>query len=117
MATSIKLDGIYKLEFASNLNFRGSGLVTLKDGKFKGNDHSYEWAGTYEIKDGELHAEMSVKQFSGGVSIFGLVSDFNLVVSGPVELPRMTLKGYRKEEPDDKFVVLMTRREEHEEQV
>lgn len=115
MVASLNLDGIYKLEFASNLNFRGSGLVTLKGGKFKGNDHSFEWFGTYAVKGGELHAEMSVKRFSGGVSIFGLMSDFNLVVSGPVELPRMTLKGYRKEDPEDKFVVLMTRRNDSEE--
>jgi hypothetical protein len=109
MVTSINLDGVYKLEFASNLNFRGSGLVTLKDGRFKGNDQSFEWLGTYDVKDGMLHAEMHVKQFSGGISIFGLVSDFNLVVSGPLEQPRMTLKGYRKEDPEDKFIVNMTR--------
>jgi hypothetical protein len=109
MATRVDLDGTYKLEFASNLNFRGSGLVTLSNGKFKGNDQSFEWRGTYEVKHEELHAEMHVKQFSGGISIFGVVSEFDLIVNGPVELPRMTLKGYRKEEPDDKFVVLMTR--------
>lgn len=109
MVTSVKLDGEYKLEFASNWNFRGSGLVTLKDGKFRGNNQSFEWRGSYDIQDGVLHAEMSVKQFSGGVSIFGLLSEFDLVVSGPFDPRKMTLTGYRKEDPADKVVVIMSK--------
>lgn len=112
MVTSGNLEGVYKLEFASNLNFRGSGLVTLKDGKFRGNDHCFEWRGEYSVHDDQFAAEISVKQFAGGVSIFGLLSEFNLVVEGPLTLPRLTLKGHRKEEPGDKVVVLMTRRDD-----
>lgn len=57
-----------------------------------------------------MHAEIKVQQFSGGVSVFGVLSEFNLIVSGKFEPGRMTLTGYRTEDPSDKVVVLMTRK-------
>lgn len=38
----VDIEGVYTLEFASNLGFRGSGLVTLQDGHFRGNNASFE---------------------------------------------------------------------------
>lgn len=112
MVASIDVEGQYMLEFASNLGFKGSGLVDLRDGHFRGNNASYEWVGLYEVRDGELAAEIKVKQFSGGVSIFGILPEFSLVVAGKLESRKMTLTGFRKEEPSDKVIVLMTRKEE-----
>jgi hypothetical protein len=110
MTARVDIEGVYTLEFASNLGFRGSGLVTLQDGHFRGNNASFEWTGSYELKGSTLHAEIKVQQFSGGVSIFGVLAEFNLVVSGEFEPRKMTLTGHRTEDPSDKVVVLMVRK-------
>lgn len=112
MAMKTGIEGQYMLEFASNLGFKGSGLVSLADGHFRGNNASYEWVGSYTLDDGLIRAELKVKQFSGGVSIFGVLPEFSLIVSGKVEPQKMTLTGYRQEDQSDKVVVIMTRKSE-----
>lgn len=110
MFTKIKIDGLYVLQFVSHLGILGTGLVMLSDGKFRGNDSDFRWVGKYEVINGTLEAQVRVKQFGSGLSIFGKLSEFNLVLSGPADREQMTLVGFRPEEPSNKLKVIMSRK-------
>lgn len=97
------IEGMYGIEFKSNLNDSGYGVVIFETGRIFGGDSSCVYIGNYKINhDRVLEANIEVTNDRKTlVSIFGDIEKFHL--RGRVKL-RMV------ENPAMKIEVLFTRR-------
>lgn len=79
-------DGVYNVSFRSGAN-HGSGLIFLADGTVYGSDHAYYYTGKVQPINGDdsrARVEIQVKRYAPGVSIFGQLDEFTLVVDGEI---------------------------------
>ncbi len=71
------------MHFESNLNATGSGLVSITNGWLSGFDFGYRYRGRLVAKGGMTRGRIRVQRYDpAAVSIFGSVSQFDLVISG-----------------------------------
>jgi hypothetical protein len=112
---TIKLEGKYMsiealwyVNFGSNQEAFGAGVAVFETGRIFGGDSSFYYKGNYEIKNSTITAEVFVKKHSEGLdSIFENLSEFNIVLEGPLEGSlngnKFILAGYLKEDPAQKL--------------
>lgn len=70
-------DGIYFVEFKSNIQDFGVGTVMVKDGVVNGGDYGFTYRGKLENNLLKLNAKQHDKDV---VSVFGNISDYELVL-------------------------------------
>lgn len=88
------LHGMYKVEFWSNQNMFGIGLVTIKDGVINGGDTNYLYQGHFDYYENEIKASVEVKHYQGEMnSILGPLRSFTLTLSGKVAGDMFELTG------------------------
>ena len=111
------IEGMYGIEFKSNLNDSGYGVVIFETGRIFGGDSSCVYIGNYKINhDRVLEANIEVTNDRKTlVSIFGDIEKFHL--RGRVKLSNddfliseFTMHGEMVENPAMKIEVLFTRR-------
>jgi hypothetical protein len=107
------LEAMYGVEFASNMNNGGYGVAVIETGRILGGDSSFVYAGSYELKNGILHAEIKCTNDRDSLqSIFGDIKEFNLHLEGKPEHSGFTLQGHMIENPAMKIGINLTRRAE-----
>ena len=107
------LEAMYGVEFVSNLNDGGYGVVVLETGRLLGGDSSFVFVGNYEVKNGNIKAEVKCTNDRNRLqSIFGDIKEFNLHLEGKPEYKEFILQGYMIENPAMKIAIKLTRRAE-----
>ena len=93
-------DGLWVVEFDSNTNRFGSGVIVLSKGRILGGDAGYYYSGQYEISDDKIKGQVSIKRFDDNcVSVFGDLDDFNLSFYGKVNDYQLSAQGSLENNP------------------
>jgi hypothetical protein len=107
------LEALYGLEFESNLNDGGYGVVVLETGRVLGGDSSFVYVGSYEVKNGVVKAKVKCTNDRKSLaSVFGDIDEFNLHLEGTPSPKQFTLQGHMIEDPSKRIAVKFTRRAE-----
>lgn len=87
----MSISGIYELQFSSDFGYHGKGIIVLDNGVFNGGDTGFSFKGTYDVQGEQLRARFKAKRYSTvGLSIFKTQEDFELMLSGDVDLDLFT---------------------------
>ena len=107
------LEAMYGLEFVSNSNDGGYGVVVLETGRVFGGDSSFVYIGSYKVENGVLKAEVKCTNDRELMrSIFGDIKEFNLRLEGKPHRDEFILQGHMIENPSMRIGVKFTRRAE-----
>lgn len=107
------IEAMYGIEFASNQNDGGFGIVILETGRILGGDSSFVFVGDYEVVNGSVQARIKCTNDRKILqSVFGNINEFNLVLDGASGHNEMTLSGHMVENPAMAIAVKLTRRAE-----
>ena len=110
------IEGLWSLEFISNVGGIGAGVVVFETQRIFGGDSQYYYVGQYEMQhDGKLKAEVMVEHYAGNrLSIFGPGQDkFSLAVrADSVQRPTFQATGSMIGSPDAKIAMRLTIRSE-----
>jgi hypothetical protein len=105
------IEALWTIEFVSTEGNIGAGVVIFETNRVFGGDVSFYYLGSYEVKNGELTSRVKVTHYFGEpLSIFGTLKEFTIYLSGKIEVPVMTARGYLEEDPKLKIAVRCTRR-------
>jgi hypothetical protein len=88
---------LWLVNFTSNQNRSGSGVISFKNGCVFGGDSSYYYFGKYEQNGNEIKVIVNIKQHSQGESIFGSIPKFEGFV---MENPSMKINASLKKLKD-----------------
>jgi hypothetical protein len=106
------IEALYALEFESNLNDGGYGVVVLETGRVFGGDSSFVYVGSYEVNNGVVTAKVKcTNDRKILVSALG-IDEFNLHLEGTPSRNQFTLQGHMIEDPSKRIAVKFTRRAE-----
>lgn len=79
------INGLYSLQFSSNKQIVGAGVVTINDGFISGGDSSFYYMGKLTEYNNEVKADINVRHYYGpNNSILGAMNNFNLNFKGKV---------------------------------
>lgn len=107
------LEAMYGLEFESNLDDGGYGVVVLETGRIFGGDSSFVYIGSYRMEGELIKADIKCTNDRGMMeSIFGNIQQFNLKLEGLPQQHEFILQGHMVENPSMMIVVKFTRRAE-----
>jgi len=107
------LEAMYGIEFESNMNSGGYGIVIFETGRILGGDSSFVFIGSYEVKNEIVYADVKCTNDRNSLeSIFGDVKEFTLRLEGKPEYNEFIIQGYMVENPEMKIGVKLTRRAE-----
>lgn len=92
------IEGLWTIEFVSDLGLAGKGVIVIKENQLLGGDAGYYYVGKYSLEGSEMTGEIDVIRFSeSGVSVFGNVPQFTLHLIAEVTKDRLsgtaTFKG------------------------
>jgi len=89
-------DGLYHVNFKSNQQDFGTGIVTVKDGKANGGDFAYIYQG--DISDADAH--LKVTRFNDqATSVFGPIKEFYLELKVKPVMGYHILEGHVQGQP------------------
>ncbi len=95
------LSGIFFVQFISNDNSLGEGLVIIKDGNVNGGDLSYLYQGRFDYYGDNAKALIEVKHYNGPMySVMGPLKEFTLNLAGKTTKDRFELTGGIPNIPD-----------------
>lgn len=78
-------NGLWTIEFSSESNFFGNGVLVLIEGRLLGGDHGYYYSGNYEINGTDLHGRVNVIRYDpNSISVFGDIDNFSLNLEGSI---------------------------------
>lgn len=107
------LEAMYGVEFVSNQNDGGYGVVILETGRILGGDSSFVFVGSYEVKNGIVQANVRCTNDRNLLqSVFGDIQEFNLNLKGTPEYKGFKLVGHMVENPAMQIEIKLTRRAE-----
>ena len=107
------IEALYGIEFASNVDDGGYGVVVLETGRILGGDSSFVFVGSYEIMNSIVSAEVKCTNDRKFLrSIFGDIDEFNLHLEGVPAHDEFILQGHMIENPSMRIEVKLTRRAE-----
>lgn len=109
------IEALYGIEFVSNVDDSGYGVVVFETGRMLGGDSSFVFVGSYQISNGDIAAEVKCTNDRGVFqSIFGDIKEFTLKLFGTPDTghEEFMLKGHMVENPSMEVSVKLTRRAE-----
>jgi len=109
------LEALYGIEFISNNNNGGYGVVVLETERIFGGDSSFVFIGSYQTQNGELTANVKCTNDRKILqSIFGDIDEFNLKLTGKPDgnYQEFILHGYVVENPNMEISIKLKRRAE-----
>jgi hypothetical protein len=108
------LEALYGVEFGSNLNIGGYGVVVLETERVLGGDSSFVFVGSYKVNNHVVTAKVKCTNDRKSLtSVFGDIDEFNLHLEGtPTSHDQFILQGHMIENPSMKIEVKFTRRAE-----
>lgn len=105
------IEALWTVEFISTKGNFGAGVVVFETNRVFGGDVSYYYLGSYKVKNDEITAKIKVTHYFGPPSsIFGELKEFTIHLSGKIDSPVMTARGYLEEKPELKIAARCTRR-------
>ena len=105
------LEALWSVEFVSNLNIFGSGVVVFETGRIFGGDAQYYYTGKYEVKNGSINGELDVVNYSGEPwSVFGTLKQFSLSLSGQPKDSTFDIEGTLKQDSSKRILIRLTKR-------
>ena len=93
---------MYKIEFFSNSNVGGNGIVILETQRVLGGDSSFSIIGDYDIKGRDFNAIVKCNNYANTLeSIFGNIDNFTLNLKGRAneEFTTIDAEGYMDGNP------------------
>ena len=107
------LEAMYGIEFNSNMNDGGYGVLVLETGRIFGGDSSFVYIGNYVFENGLVKADVKCTNDRNLLrSVFGNLKEFNLHLEGKPQHEGFVLQGHMVENPAMKIDVKLTRRAE-----
>jgi hypothetical protein len=107
------LEALWSVEFRSNLNIFGSGVVIFETDRIFGGDAQYYFTGKYEVKNCTLTGELDVVNYSGEPwSVFGTLLEFSLRLYGIPKQNTFDIEGTLNQDPSKKIQIRLTKRAE-----
>jgi hypothetical protein len=106
------LEGLWTLQFISNLKNEGSGVLIFKDNKVFGGDNQYYYLGQYEIKNEVLNGIIEIKShIDNPISIFGSEKSFILTFNSPIKIigGKLIISGHRTSNINSKISIELTK--------
>ena len=107
------LEALWSVEFVSNVQSFGSGIVVLETGRVLGGDAQYFYVGSYLVENGTVKATVTINHYSGPPNtIFGEAKSVTLNFSGTPAHNNFELQGAVAGNPALTVSVRFTRRAE-----
>lgn len=108
------IDALWSLEFESNQQRAGNGVVVLKDGRVLGGDSMMLYDGRYTVEDGQVYALIQVSTYAPRGELQSTVGlrAFTLDLKGPLDDNTMDFTGFVTQDPHRKLTVHAQRRAE-----
>ncbi|MEW5897269.1 MAG: GrlR family regulatory protein [Nanoarchaeota archaeon] len=107
------LEALWSVEFVSNLQVQGAGVVVLETGRVFGGDAQYFYVGDYNMHHDKAQVSLKVKHYSGAPnSIFGQLKEFHVKLEGTPNREKFDMIGHLVEDPTRKMAIRLTRRAE-----
>lgn len=107
------LEALWSVEFVSNTQSWGAGVVVFETGKIFGGDSTYFYVGSYDVVADTIHATVTVSHYAGEPnSIFGQLKKLSIVATGKPEQNVFTIQGNVVENSSLKIAARLTRRAE-----
>lgn len=104
------IEALYGIEFESNVNDEGYGVVVLETGRILGGDSSFVFIGDYKVENNIVRAKIKCTNYRKTLrSIFGDIDEFNLHLEGKPSDSEFILQGHMIEDPLMKISVKLTR--------
>ncbi len=108
------IEALWSVEFRSNLDLIGSGIVVLETGRVFGGDSAMIYVGSYTVDGENIKAKLHIQRYAnvpGMVSITG-IDDYHLEATGKIGSKEIVLHGHVVGAPDIQMVVKAVRRAE-----
>ena len=107
------LEALWSVEFVSNAQRNGAGVIVLETGRAFGGDSLYYYVGDYKMNHDKAQVSLKVKHYNGPASsIFGPLKEFNVKLEGTPARDTFDMEGYLIENPAMKLIIRLTRRAE-----
>ena len=107
------IEALWSVEFISNVQNWGAGVVVFETGKIFGGDSTYFYVGSYDLVADTIHAQVTVSHYAGEPnSIFGPLKKLSIVGTGKPEQNAFTIQGHVVENPSLQIAARLTRRAE-----
>lgn len=98
------IDGLWSVEFQSNSQTFGAGVVVINNGRIQGGDSAFMYNGTLREESAVIHGDLEVsKHCFSAISIFGPTDHFHLKITGASDPQNLILEGYMVENPQQKI--------------
>jgi T3SS negative regulator,GrlR len=101
------MNGLWSVEFLSNSQNMGAGVVVINDGHIMGGDSFFMYNGTLKQENDIVYADLEISKHCDipRPSIFGSIDHFHLKLSGSSNSHHLLLEGYVTEHPDQKISI------------
>lgn len=108
------VEALWSVEFKSNLQMIGSGIVVLETGRIFGGDSAMIYIGNYKIAGNTIQARIRVQRYAHapGMSSVTGIDDYELELSGKTDQKNIVLQGHVVGAPNIQMVVSAVRRAE-----
>lgn len=88
------LEALWSVDFSSNVQGFGSGVVVLESGRVLGGDAQYFYVGSYSVENGVAHAKVTITHYAGpSNTVFGQAKSLTLQFSGTPSREQFELQG------------------------
>lgn len=88
-------NGIYSVKFSSSTQDFGTGVIVVNNDTINGGDLGYLYTGVLTSQDDKLSGVVKVKRWNtSGVSVFGSLQEFDLMLTGLVVEKLIKLSGH-----------------------
>lgn len=90
---------VWAVEFVSNMQSLGRGVVTIDNSRITGGDASYYYIGNCSITNQNVSTTMTVRKHGPGQSIFGQLDSFTVILTGSIDQNSIQLHGSMADNP------------------
>ena len=106
------MEGLWTVEFITNIGGTGSGTVIFENGRIAGGDAGYYYIGTYSIENDRLTGKIKTQRYKDGhTSVFGPLEQGTIKISGKIQGSDITASGSLLSHPDLEITIRGTKRE------
>ncbi|HDS1132012.1 GrlR family regulatory protein [Stenotrophomonas maltophilia] len=99
-------DGIYHVNFSSNMQSMGDGVAVFKGQSVNGGDAGYTYSGHLDGNDHGFASTLSIKRWNDfSESVFGALDEFRLQFTGKFDDFGFDAEGYIVGQPQARITV------------
>ena len=108
----IDLEALWSVQFATNSDMWGAGVIVLETERAFGGDGQYYYIGKFKALPGQIiEAEITATHYAGSrSSVFGDKEQFTVKLTGKYSETTANLEGYLTDNPHQKIKMILTRR-------